>query len=793
VKHYGLFGWALLLALLVCAASSAGAPAPTNAPSTNATSYRAIPLPEVTTQAESASATLHAIDSDLAADPIVNTVEHDLPVISREIGARLDEHSRLLASNPSLESLRRLVSEWRDLQSELARWKRDLIKRASQLDSALQRLTQLEQSWKVTLDSAQKAKAPAETIDRIQGLANDIQHTRDAVQQRQALVLSLENRIADENEWIGEALDAIGQAREQVLNHLFERDSPPIWSSEMTSPNLQDLSREARESFASQFTALGAYAQRKRSRFVGHAVLFVALLAFFLWAGRRPWVRQAGDPALERAALLFQVPISNSILLSLLLSFWLYPQAPRLLWAFIGAGLLIPTTFILRKLIEPRLFPILNALVALYLVDQCRAILASQAVLSRWLFLLEMLGGISFALWLLWSARLAAVPKSGRVRLWKVIRFASWVALLIFSAALISGALGCMNLAKFIGNTFLSSAYLALILYAVVRVADRLVLLALSVRPFSRLKLINRHRALVQHWIRRVLVFAASVLWALFVLESLSLRAPLFRALQNTLTTTIGVRNFKLSLADVLLFVLTIWASFIVSRLIRFALDEEVYPRVQLAAGVHYSISRMLHYLILVIGFLFGLAFLGVNMTHVTILAGAFSVGVGLGLQNIVNNFISGLILLFERPVKVGDLIQFENTPEGIVRRIGIRASVIRTTAGSEIIIPNGRFISDQVINWTFSNRQRRIDVPVAVAAGADTHHAIEIMERTASSIPAIAREPAPHALVVSSAGGTLNLELHAWTDHFDDLPQIRSDLTVAVNAALAAANIPLH
>jgi small-conductance mechanosensitive channel len=131
-------------------------------------------------------------------------------------------------------------------------------------------------------------------------------------------------------------------------------------------------------------------------------------------------------------------------------------------------------------------------------------------------------------------------------------------------------------------------------------------------------------------------------------------------------------------------------------------------------AVLNYAISTMLHYVILLVGFFMALGALGIDLTKITIVAGAFSVGVGFGLQTIFNNFVSGIILLFERPIKIGDIIEVAGTA-GEVQPIGIRASVIRTAEGSEIIVPNGMLISSQVTNWTFTDRRRAVEVSVAV------------------------------------------------------------------------------
>jgi potassium efflux system protein len=131
---------------------------------------------------------------------------------------------------------------------------------------------------------------------------------------------------------------------------------------------------------------------------------------------------------------------------------------------------------------------------------------------------------------------------------------------------------------------------------------------------------------------------------------------------------------------------------------------------------------------------------LGIDLTKVTILAGAFTVGIGFGLQNVINNFVSGVILLFERPIKVGDVIEVGGNV-GEVSRIGIRASVIRSADGSEVIVPNGSLISSQVTNWTFSDRKRAVEVSINVVGGADHQRVVELLKSTAAAHPGVAKE----------------------------------------------------
>jgi len=173
----------------------------------------------------------------------------------------------------------------------------------------------------------------------------------------------------------------------------------------------------------------------------------------------------------------------------------------------------------------------------------------------------------------------------------------------------------------------------------------------------------------------------------------------------------------------------------------------------------------------------------------VTVLAGAFGVGIGFGLQSVVNNFVSGLILLFERPIHVGDTVEVGNL-QGRVQRIGIRSSIVRTGQGAEIIVPNSQLVSDKVTNWTLSDQRRRIDLPVGVNYGTEPQKLIELMVAVARAHPGVMQDPAPQAFFTGYGESSINFELRAWTDQFSNSGRIRSDLSVALHNAIQEAGI---
>jgi small-conductance mechanosensitive channel len=749
------------------------------------TNVAAIPLAEVAAQAEAAFASLQSIESNLTADQAAEAIQQDLPVLTRESSARLEESSRTLGSNPSLEMLGRLNQEWQGFRDELADWKRSLMKRVTQLGEDRVRLTQLEQVWKATRASVVESKMPPEVLEQVDRVMAAVKRTQDKAEAQQKAVLSMQSRVAEQDGRAIHTLNAIERAREAVIRRLFVRDAPPIWSGQLWSESAQNLVEQTYHSFSRQMQALRAYLERKGSRLVLQGILFVAIL--FGLVGARRILRSLGGDEASHAAQVFDSPVATALVLTLLASSWIYPEAPRLFLAISGAAGMIPAILVVRKLIDRRLFPVLNALVVFYIVDQLRVVAASQAVLSRLLLLAEMLGGVLFASWLLGQGRFGTAPEGNGF--WKAIGKACGIALGWFALAILADALGYVSLSKLLSHALLQSAYMALISYAVVRIIDGLFLSALSVPPLVRLGLVQRHQDLLRSRARGVMVLAAILFWASYVLEALSLRAPVFQDLRDVLTVSWGVGSFKVSPGDVVLFGVTVWASFFVSRMVRFVLEEEVYARVKLAPGLHYSISKMVNYAILVIGFFIAVAMLGFDLTRLTILVGAFGVGLGFGLQNIINNFVSGIILLFERPIKVGDVIQLGGN-EGVVKHIGIRASIVEAPNGSEFIVPNGSLISETVTNWTYSDRLRRIDLPIAVGGPADARRVMELLKDAAVGQPQVLKDPPPQVLLGSFAGDSMNFELRVWTNQTEDWSQIRSELALAVRAGLAEHNI---
>jgi len=214
-------------------------------------------------------------------------------------------------------------------------------------------------------------------------------------------------------------------------------------------------------------------------------------------------------------------------------------------------------------------------------------------------------------------------------------------------------------------------------------------------------------------------------------------------------------------------------------------MERRWLPHTHMDRGAREAMVTITGYVGLAIALMVALGVAGMSFGNVAIIAGALSVGIGFGLQNIVNNFVSGLILLFERPVKTGDWIVVGNT-EGYVRRISIRSTQIQTFDRADVIVPNSELISNQVTNWMLHDPRGRIRLPVGVAYGSDTQLVKEILLRIAEEHPVVVTDgstPEPVVLFRGFGDSSLDFELRCFITNIDVRLTVISDLNFAIDA----------
>jgi small-conductance mechanosensitive channel len=292
-------------------------------------------------------------------------------------------------------------------------------------------------------------------------------------------------------------------------------------------------------------------------------------------------------------------------------------------------------------------------------------------------------------------------------------------------------------------------------------------------------------------WIRVtldiVLVLAALPLAALIVgFERADIVDLLVRA-------TLGVRigSIQFSIVNIAVGAAIFAGALIATRFVQRGLATSVFPRTRIDSGARNSIVALVGYAGLILAFLFAVAAAGFDLTNLAIIAGALSVGVGFGLQGFVNNFVSGLTLLFERPIKIGDWVVLASG-QGYVKKIGMRATEIETFDRATIIVPNAELVTSAVTNWTLRDRIGRIIVPVGVSYDADPELVRDLLMKVAAEHPEVLSDPAPFVLWKDFADSALVFEVRVYVRDIGRTFRVQNDLRFAIWASFKAHNIEI-
>jgi len=246
-----------------------------------------------------------------------------------------------------------------------------------------------------------------------------------------------------------------------------------------------------------------------------------------------------------------------------------------------------------------------------------------------------------------------------------------------------------------------------------------------------------------------------------------------------------------ITIITIIQLILIIAVFFVVSKLLGRFLRRRILPRLGLDNGVQYTILRVSHYLIMVIGMLTALNLLGIPLTGLAVIFGLIGVGIAFGLQNITSNFVSGIILLFERPINVGDYIDVGET-SGRVISINMRSTTVVTLDNITLIVPNSQFIENTITNWSVGDPKIRAIISIGVAYGSDTELVANLLLKVAESHPNILPDPKPGVIFKEFGDSSLNFDLRVWILNAIERFDVISDLNYAIDAAFRENNISI-
>ncbi len=744
-----------------------------------------IPLPQIAGRAEELDRLLRDITRKLISTGDLIESDKEAKAQGEEINNRIKDLNKLLAGSPNSLELQEEDRYWRGLSQRYVGQRKDLVTRAADLQKQIEALEVQQVQWQATLDANEENKGIESVVDRIRQKLEEMRSVRSQAQEQLNLVLTLQNDISQQDQQVADALARVDTATDSLRGNLLERDAHPLWDTREARQFDQPISPMFQRSVNREFLGAGEFLKTEKLRLFGLFVAyFLAVLAALKLQGSVGSGTWPGVP--PQTHVVLQHPFALALLAALLLTIGRVSMAP------VGVAfvvLLLYVVLVLRLLppfVEPGLLPLVRALTCFSVVEGLHLATQLSPVLKRELFALIILAALIVFAWLPRPAKILELRMAQRNRalLVAAIRF----GLLLLAGSLIANIIGYVSLSQLLGISTLLAAFMGVVLFCATRILA-LMLAILLCSPWVRSRPVAPGPILL--WGKRVLNLGGALLWLDSVLVVFAIRDKAMEVLVKTFTYPVGFGTLRITLGGVISLLLVVFVGYGIAVFLSYALQRVLLARFSLQRGLPYAASKIAYYVLIILVFVAALANAGIELNKLTVITGALGVGVGFGLQNVVNNFVSGLILLFERPIRVEDTVEVGGLV-GTVRRIGARSSTIQTFQGAEVIVPNSNLISNQVINWTLSSPWRRVDIPVGVAYGTDPEQVIKLLVGVANAYPGVMQSPEPSAFFLGFGDSALNFELRFWSARQEVWFQLKSDVSVAVGKALAEAGIEI-
>jgi potassium-dependent mechanosensitive channel len=747
----------------------------------------AIQLPEIVARAEELHLSLDEMAKRLEPDPALNSIDQFLRTHDELVRARRHEVDELIAANPALVELQELEQDWQAKYNQYAAWGHMLTERVKAVEEDVRTLTGQQAQWEATLNQIKGTNEIKAVIDRIRNSLHEILATRSKANEQLTLLVTLQNRVSQQAQAVTDILESIRQAKAQLQRGLLEPDALPLWEVRSRRQSEESLDIPFRRSLSGAMIRAQEFLRTKRLAVLAIFASFLAALAICIVLRHRVLRGAPGEP--NTAVHLFQHPVSLALLITLTIALPFTANMPALIRNLVAVLFVVPVLRFLPSLIHPVFRPLLYLLVVFGLTAWIWEMLAIPMTVKREVSACLSLAAIALCAWLIRPARIR--PLQPYIRRGSLAIIGIRAALVLILVSLLANVFGYVALSRVLRSSAILSAFFAIALYtayiAVITISS--IFWQTRLAPFF--SSIRTHGEIVAKWGRRLLSVTTFAIWLYATLSFFAIRESVLGALSSVLTTPIKWGAVNFSLGDVLSFVLVFVLGVIFANVIRIILRTDVLARLPLKHGLSYAISTITYYVLLLAVFLLALAASGVELSRFTLLTGAFGVGAGFGLQNIISNFFSGIILLFERPIRIGDSLEIGDT-SGDVERIGMRSTSIRTGQGAEVIVPNSILISSQVTNWTLTQQRRRVELAVPVVYDTDPDRVLKLLVEVATSHHDVLRDPEPTALFLGFGNNALNFELRFWVAEAGIHQQVKSEIGVKIAAALKKSGIEI-
>jgi len=749
----------------------------------------AIPITRITFSADETISSLNKIRAGAEPKQSIISIEERIPQLLDSLNTLKSNPIFKNLSGLNIRVLQDLSHEWSMYFKQLEDLKKTVETRTHELEEQGHNLEEMSKLWQLTFEMVKEEEAPLEITDRVKSILDEIKNVDKQLSQRLNQLLVLQDQLSKEQIKIKDLSEQIKNAEKEVRNKLFIIDSPRLWDAFQTEEDSLEFASQFQSSWQELYRSNVAFVIVNENRFYLHLAIYVFLIILMIYLNqrnKRDALFAEEDEALKASAYFVSRPLSVALLIALILSIWIYPEETSAVLDLLFLLLLIPVLRLIPGILSAEVRGPVYIFYGLIVINILQKNAIGFVLVQRLLLLVVTTIALATLIWLL---RPGSEIYEREDKFWSgFIRKGSAVLILCLFVALIANLIGSVSLANFITWGTIKTTYVLITLYIAVSVANGLVIVLIRRRRKRASQFIKTYAVKMEKWASLTIIIIACYIWIRITLKTFGLFQPFNAWFTEFLTTTWTAGTIEISVEAIFDFIVIMILTFVIVHVFKIFLDMEIYPRIKFPRGIPGAISMVAGYILVTIGLIIALSSLGINLGKFGLLAGAIGVGLGFGLQNIIANFISGIVLAFERPIQVGDTVEID-TVYGKVQSIGVRSSTVKTFDNSEVIVPNANLISNRVTNWTLSDRRRRMELPVKVAFGHDPHQVLDLILEVAKEHPEVLDNPPPFAVFNGFGDYYLDFTLYYYipTDIFF---KAKSEIALGVHDLLKSKGI---
>ncbi|MEA3373912.1 MAG: mechanosensitive ion channel [Campylobacterota bacterium] len=693
--------------------------------------------------------------------------------------------------NESIRKLQKLYQQWSISYKQFKEWKTGLDQHVTKHSDAIKAFEKSEILWSQTALKAKAEDAPEAITLRIDEVLAKLKSYHDETKITYDVLLTCSNSVSSEMLKISELMKRIKEVEEKQSNRLFVQESEPIfWLFGTDEVSLSGYFPALFVSVGDMLNDARIYLVTNKDRLIIHGFITVVLLILMIYLyvlDKRRELFIKRDEKVWGSVTFVSRPISATIILSLFSIIFIYSDRPAVLGQ-LGMMLgVIPIVIIFRRMADIRFMRYVYTIAIIFtMVFMIRSI-GEFEIINRLLLLGITIGIIAGFFQLVQkNSFIYELPINGWFRfLLKLVP----LVYVIMAVSIAANLYGSVTLATRISEGMTITLMFLLLMYAISQLFIGLAVLFIRRRASESLYIVKAYSREMQGSVSYFITVVSFGIWAYYSAKTFGVLTPVKAWLDELVMHKWYFGSVSITIEAIGSFMFVLMMTWLIIKAVRMFLHLEVFPRIKLPRGVPTAISMVIRYFIVALGFLLALSSLGLNMSHLGLLAGALGVGLGFGLRNIIANFVSGIIMVFERPVQIGDTIEMDNT-FGKVKSIGVRSSSVETFDGSEVIVPNADFISQKVTNWTLSDNQRRAELLFKVAFGSDPHQVLALMKEVALNHEYVLDDPEPAAAFKGFGEYYLEFKLYYWVS--EEIIRTKSEVALGVYDAIRKAGIAM-